>query len=103
MISSCCTFRLKRRSALSIDSPSCTLTSAKPKTPPLRHRQWDLAGPADSGEYVRLSQANADSRRKAHQPSIPLSPTRLLPFALVSPLPAVPDPLPAVLILSLQC
>ena len=29
MMSSCCTLRLKRRNALSIDSLSCTLTSAK--------------------------------------------------------------------------
>ena len=35
MMSSCCTFRLKRRSALSIDSPSCNLTSAKSVATPL--------------------------------------------------------------------
>jgi hypothetical protein len=34
MMSSCCTFRLKRRSAFSRDSPSCNLTSAKATTPP---------------------------------------------------------------------
>src|SRR5271170_4458708 len=34
MMSSCCTLRLKRRSAFSRDSPSCNLTSAKETTPP---------------------------------------------------------------------
>src|SRR5918996_88498 len=38
MISSCCTLRLNRRSALSIDSPSCTFTSAKLETPPSKLR-----------------------------------------------------------------
>src|SRR5687767_13666220 len=36
MMSSCCTLRLKRRNALSIDSPSWTFTSAKLETPPNR-------------------------------------------------------------------
>src|SRR5579864_595778 len=36
MMSSCCTFRLKRRRAFSSDSPSCNLTSAKETTPPNR-------------------------------------------------------------------
>src|SRR6266513_3878457 len=34
MMSSCCTLRLKRRSAFSRDSPSCSLTSANGLTPP---------------------------------------------------------------------
>src|SRR5918996_343535 len=34
MMSSCCTLRLKRRRAFSIDSPSWTLISAKKSTPP---------------------------------------------------------------------
>src|SRR5579864_8101877 len=34
MMSSCCTFRLKRRRAFSSDSPSCNLTSANETTPP---------------------------------------------------------------------
>jgi hypothetical protein len=33
MMSSCCTLRLKRRNALSIDSPSWIFTSAKTHTP----------------------------------------------------------------------
>ena len=33
MMSSCCTLRLKRRSALSMDSPSWIFTSAKLDTP----------------------------------------------------------------------
>src|SRR5258708_23480772 len=36
MMSSVCTFRLKRRRAFSSDSPSCNLTSAKETTPPNR-------------------------------------------------------------------
>ena len=36
MMSSCWTFRLKRRSALSIDSPSWIFTSATPTYTPLR-------------------------------------------------------------------
>src|SRR5579864_20917 len=36
MMSSCCTFRLKRRRAFSSDSPSCNLTSANETTPPNR-------------------------------------------------------------------
>src|SRR5689334_12668903 len=35
-MSSCCTFRLKRRRAFSRDSPSCNLTSANETTPPNR-------------------------------------------------------------------
>src|SRR5580698_301972 len=37
-MSSCCTLRLKRRSAFSRDSPSCNLTSAKETTPPNRSK-----------------------------------------------------------------
>src|SRR3982751_3472880 len=82
MISSCCTLRLKRRSALSIDSPSCTLTSATLEKHPLRghlfsrttlgidsrdepDRAGALWGPWSPTEYARLSQVNADSRQKA--------------------------------------
>src|SRR5713226_6711899 len=36
MMSSVCTFRLKRRRAFPSDSPSCNLTSAKETTPPNR-------------------------------------------------------------------
>src|SRR5215831_15875722 len=36
MMSSCCTLRLKRRSAFSRDSPSCSLTSAKRTHPQTR-------------------------------------------------------------------
>ena len=36
MMSSCWTLRLKRRNAPSMDSPSCTLTSATPAATPFR-------------------------------------------------------------------
>src|SRR5688572_30017877 len=48
MISSCCTFRLKRRSALSIDSPSWTFTSAK-----LDHTPFAAAIPPSEPRGVR--------------------------------------------------
>src|SRR5260221_10066312 len=77
MISSCCTFRLNRRSALSMDSPSCTFTSAKLEYTPFaadfilvlvpRSRRGDLqlsTGLLDPSEYVRLSQVLGDPRRK---------------------------------------
>src|SRR5262245_47963908 len=77
MISSCCTFRLNRRSALSMDSPSCTFTSAKLEYTPFaadfilgslpRVARGDLqlyTGLLDPSEYIRLSQLLADSRRK---------------------------------------
>src|SRR6266852_5481170 len=41
MMSSVCTFRLKRRRAFSSDSPSCSLTSAKETTPP----NWSFLDP----------------------------------------------------------
>src|SRR4029079_18273000 len=83
MISSCCTFRLNRRSALSMDSPSCTFTSAKLVYTPLaadriaRRSDAGVGGSAldhlfdhwsgrlDPSEYARLSQVHADSGLKA--------------------------------------
>src|SRR3954471_21207250 len=76
MISSCCTFRLNRRSALSMDSPSCTFTSAKLEYTPLaadflllwtpgvaRRDQQHCTGLLDPSEYVRLSQVFRNPRR----------------------------------------
>ena len=92
MISSCCTLRLKRRSALSIDSPSWTFTSAKLEYTPFGGRLREhlttsirtadraavpLRGPWSPTECVRLSQVNADSRRKARLPSMRSSSVRV--------------------------
>ena len=81
MISSCCTFRLNRRSALSMDSPSCTFTSAKLDYTPFAATAHRSHGPTccsvwplDPSEYVRLSQVNADPRRKAELASIDVVP-----------------------------
>src|SRR5262245_24726174 len=76
MISSCCTFRLNRRSALSMDSPSCTFTSAKldytpfaadfdfPSGPRVARGDLQLCmGRLEPSEYGRLSQTFADPRR----------------------------------------
>ena len=75
MISSCCTFRLNRRSALSMDSPSCTFTSAKLITPPFGRLQsprshWRdqaaLFGPFGSvGIQLGYHRLRADSTAKA--------------------------------------
>src|SRR5262245_12446305 len=85
MISSCCTFRLNRRSALSMDSPSCTFTSAKLDYTPFaadffvpcsmpRVARGDLqllVGLPGPSEYVRLSQVPADPGRKAEVAAAP--------------------------------
>src|ERR1700735_1885722 len=63
MISSCCTFRLKRRRAFSRDSPSCSRTSAK-----LTHPQTRPDGPNSYYKDLTLSQVEAveflNSRQK---------------------------------------
>jgi hypothetical protein len=51
MMSSCCTLRLKRRSAFSRDSPSCSRTSAK-----LTHPQTRPVGPNSYYKVLTLSQ-----------------------------------------------
>jgi hypothetical protein len=61
MMSSCCTFRLNRRSALSIDSPSWILTSAT-LTTPLQFEAQRI-----TFTCVTLSQVSADSRPKPLQ------------------------------------
>ncbi len=62
MMSSCCTLRLKRRKALSIDSPSCTRTSANCAVTPsvgCGERNRNMLG------YARtLRRSRADVRRK---------------------------------------
>ncbi len=51
IMSSCCTLRLKRRSAFSRDSPSCSRTSAKPI-----HPQTRPVGPSSYCKVLTLSQ-----------------------------------------------
>src|SRR5581483_2378288 len=67
MMSSCCTFRLNRRRALSKVSPSCTVTSAKsnhlPRCPdlkPVRRRQ----------RAYKLFLNAPHAAEQIHQPSI---------------------------------
>src|SRR5579871_476502 len=55
-MSSCCTFRLKRRSAFSRDSPSCSRTSAK-----LTHPQTRPVGPDSYYNIFALSQEEASN------------------------------------------
>src|SRR5918993_275201 len=59
MISSCWTFRLNRRRALSIDSPSCTRTSAT-RIHPLPRLDLACDGRYALAERARLSQAGTN-------------------------------------------
>ena len=63
MMSSCCTLRLKRRKAPSIDSPSCTRTSANCAVTPSagcgeRHRSYARL-------RANLRRSRADMRRES--------------------------------------
>src|SRR6185503_12311863 len=61
MMSSCCTFRLNRRRALSIDSPSWILTSATRITPP----QTRLIHGANMLRYHGAAAAHVKHRTRA--------------------------------------
>ena len=68
MMSSCWTLRLNRRSALSIDSPSCTLTSAtRDHTPFVARWPDDVLENGRMPEYARLSQLRRCQPRSGPQ------------------------------------